>query len=66
MRLMIDLRPDEEEALLRLARRERRHPRAQAAIAVREELERLGLLTCKEMCLGADQHSLVDLAEVEA
>ena len=44
MRLMIDLQPEEEQALLELAQRERRHPSDQAAIAVRRELERLGML----------------------
>jgi len=38
------LQPKEHEALLTLAQRERRKPRVQAAIAIRQRLEELGLL----------------------
>lgn len=44
MRITVDLDGNEGAALVKLAQRERRHPRAQAAIVIRYELERLGLL----------------------
>ena len=44
MRLSVDLAQDEANALLALARKERRHPREQAALVIIKELERLGLL----------------------
>ena len=43
-RLMVPLLQDERQALLALADRERRDPRQQAAILIRQELERLGLV----------------------
>lgn len=43
-RLMVTLQLSEREALLRLARREKRDPRNQAALIIRRELERAGLL----------------------
>jgi hypothetical protein len=43
-RIMITLRSDESEALGVLAEKERRDPRAQAALLIRRELERVGLL----------------------
>jgi len=44
LRLFVPLRPEEHEALIRWASRERRDPRSQAALLLRRELERLGLL----------------------
>lgn len=44
-KVMIKLAKDESDALLSLAKQERRDPRAQAAVIIRRELERLGLLT---------------------
>lgn len=44
VRLMIHLRDDESSALLAWANEERRDARAQAALAVRQALERRGLL----------------------
>lgn len=43
-RIMISLQKDESDALLSLSEKERRDPRAQAALLVREALERLGFL----------------------
>ena len=43
-RITITLRQSERDALLTLAEREFREPRAQAALLIRAELERLGLL----------------------
>lgn len=43
-RIMVTLRQDEREALRVLAERERRDPRDQAALLIRGELERRGLL----------------------
>lgn len=49
-RISIDLQASERRALAALAKRERREMRAQAAVIVRQELERLGLLapSCPE------------------
>jgi len=54
-RITITLYSDEQEALLALARRERRDPREQAALCIRRELERRGLL-----------RTLVELSESDA
>ena len=43
-RVTVALQPNEKDALLRFAQEERRNPRAQAAIIIRRELERLGYL----------------------
>lgn len=43
-RITVTLRPDEREALQRLAEQEWRDPRAQAALLIRQGLERLELL----------------------
>ncbi len=43
-RLMIDLEIDERDALIALSQRERRDPRDQAALFVRDGLERAGLI----------------------
>jgi hypothetical protein len=43
-RVHATLDPEETKALIRLARRERRDLRQQAALIIRQELERLGLL----------------------
>jgi hypothetical protein len=51
-RLTITLRDQEKLALSTLADREFREPRAQAALIIRQELERLGLLQVKQ---NADQ-----------
>jgi hypothetical protein len=42
--LRVPLRADERDALMQLSMSERRDPRAQAALIIRNELERLGLL----------------------
>lgn len=47
-RITVKLLIDEREALLRLAQQERRDPRAQAALIIRRELEREGLLSPSE------------------
>lgn len=43
-RINIALKADEKEALWRLCEQERRDPRAQAAMLIRWQLEKLGLL----------------------
>ena len=43
-RIFITLKPQERDALRMLAEREFRDPRAQAALIVRHELEKSGLL----------------------
>jgi hypothetical protein len=43
-KIMIDLELPEREALITLAQRERRDPRDQAALFVRDGLQRAGLL----------------------
>ena len=43
-RIVISLTPSESDALLQMAEREYRHPRDQAALIIRNELERAGLL----------------------
>ena len=49
-RVTVTLRQDEREALCLLAARERRDPRDQAAMLIRNELKRRGLLPCDEQC----------------
>jgi hypothetical protein len=44
MRLAVTLEQEERDALLVLAQQERRDPRDQAAMLIRRELERMGLL----------------------
>ena len=43
-RISVSLDPQEREALINLAQRERRDPRDQAALIVRDGLQRAGLL----------------------
>lgn len=43
-RFTIRLQTDEKDAIWRLAQEERRDPRDQAALIIRQELERRGLL----------------------
>lgn len=43
-RMLIELRLDEREALAKVAQQERRDARSQAAVIIRQELERRGLL----------------------
>lgn len=43
-RMTVSLQQDERDALIVLAEHERRDPRAQAAMLIRRELERRGLL----------------------
>lgn len=44
MRMDVDLRPSEREALIKLARLERRDPRDQAAVIIRDALIARGYL----------------------
>ena len=44
VRITVNLYPNEREALIALARQERRDPRQQAALCIRRDLERHGLL----------------------
>lgn len=50
-RIIVTLKQHERDALFAVAERELRDPRAQAALMIRVELERLGLLSKK------NQHS---------
>lgn len=43
-RMMIPLEIDEKQAIISLADREKRDPRQQAALLIRQQLENLGLL----------------------
>ena len=54
-KLVISLDGDERVALVRLAERERRDPRAQAALMIRRELERQGLLPSEAQFQSAEQ-----------
>ena len=53
-RMMIALDGRERSALLELARRERRDPRDQAAVIIRQELVRCGLLELATVQPGFD------------
>ena len=44
IRFMIELKEDERRGLVDLAKRERREPRDQAAVLIRERLRDLGVL----------------------
>lgn len=44
VRVNVPLRDDEKNALWMLSEQERRDPRAQAALLIREQLEKMGLL----------------------
>jgi hypothetical protein len=46
-RVIVNLGEHERSALDRLAKRERRIPRAQAALIIRQELERRGILSTR-------------------
>jgi hypothetical protein len=50
-RMMIALDGKERSALIELAERERRDPRQQAAVIIRRELVRRGLLKAEQRCL---------------
>lgn len=52
MRSYVNLREDEREALIKLAELERRYPADQAALIIRRELERLGLLPVLQVPTG--------------
>lgn len=54
-RMTLVLLQDEREALLTMARRERRDPREQAALMIRRELEREGLLPAEGRFQSAEQ-----------
>ena len=56
-RVVIYLRDQEVNALHRLAQQEYRAPKAQAALIIRKELERLGMVSA-ELNEGAEQKSL--------
>lgn len=47
-RITVSLLRAEKAALMQLAERERRDPRAQAAMLIRRELERLGLIQTQQ------------------
>jgi hypothetical protein len=50
-RVSINLYEEEKQALIELAERERRDPRQQAAVIIRRELVRRGLLKAEQRCL---------------
>lgn len=49
IRLNVPLDREERQALIKLADTERRDPRLQAALIIRRELERLGLVAAKTL-----------------
>lgn len=51
--VVVNLKASERDALRKLARVEFRDPRAQAALIIRAELERLGLLTREPLTTDA-------------
>ena len=55
-RVTVHLNPREINALLELAQREYREPRAQAAILIREALEQRGLLSPDEPRISGKDH----------
>lgn len=55
MRVTIYLEQEEREALTHLAQRERRDPRDQAALMIREDLQRRGLLPVETAILQSDR-----------
>ena len=48
-RIMLTIETDERDALIELARREKRDARAQGAMLLRESLERRGLLPSSDL-----------------
>ena len=54
-RIWVTLQEDEREALRAIAQRERRDPRAQAALMIRRELEREGLLPAEAQFQSVEQ-----------
>lgn len=55
-KIIVYLAEQERNALLQLAQREMRVPRAQAALMIRQELRRLGMLTVQP--LGSDEETI--------
>ncbi len=58
MRITLTLREDEQDALLAVSRVDRRHPRQQAAMLIRESLVLRGLLP-NEPCDTAEPQTAV-------
>lgn len=59
IRISIDLQEDEREALITVASDEKRHPRQQAAMLIRRQLELMGVLksqAAKSLSLEAEAH----------
>lgn len=56
-RLTIPLAQEESDALWGIAKRERRDPRAQAALLIRQALERAGLLPGPETITATNEGS---------
>lgn len=59
IRISIDLEEDEREALIEVAGNEKRHPRQQAAMLIRRQLEMMGVLksqAAKGLSLEAEAH----------
>ena len=54
-RCVVYLKEQERNALYRLAERELRAPKAQAALIIRAELERLGMLSSAEKAMKTTQ-----------
>lgn len=55
IRITVSLHDDEKRALEILSQKERRHPREQAAMLIRCELERRGMLS--ETAVKEEQHA---------
>ncbi len=61
-KIIIYLPERENQALEEFAQREYRGPQAQAAIIIRSELERMGLLPAQRSCLMGNQNGSGSLA----
>lgn len=64
-RINVTLSNQEIEALIVLAGMEIRHPRAQAALIIRKELERLGLIAITKITPAVAVESVTPAAEKE-
>ena len=63
-RVVIYLRDHEVSALQRLAQQEYRAPKAQAALIIRKELERLGMVSAES--IGGSEQGLLPVGEKRA
>jgi hypothetical protein len=64
--ITITLYADERAALVKLAEVERRDPRAQAALIIRNELQRVGVLAVGEQALAEHPRQLSEVRHASA